>query len=104
MVLCFPKGAVSVGYNSMSRTIPSILLCRFVSYLLRLAHDSSLRKLNPDATEAKPASEVVLMNQIERLSSQIMKSKAHGGRGNLVNRGDDDVDDGESVSHGDDGV
>lgn len=50
----------------------------FISYLLRLAHDSSLRKLKPhcSAAEATPSSEEVLMNQIEQLSSQIMKLQA----------------------------
>ncbi|THH27581.1 hypothetical protein EUX98_g6602 [Antrodiella citrinella] len=56
----------------------------FISYLLRLAHDSSLRKLklNGKATEAILTSEEVLINQIERLSSQITKLKVADGAEN----------------------
>ena len=58
--------------------VEKLLPFSFVSYLLRLAHDRSLRSLRVNGHSPAPTSEEVLMNQIERLSSQIMKLKVEG--------------------------
>ena len=46
---------------------------RFVSFLLRVAHDKSLRQSGVD-TPSEPA-EALLMTQVEQLAAQIIKIK-----------------------------
>lgn len=46
---------------------------RFVSFLLRLAHDKSLRQTGADVPEESV--EVLLMKQVDQLANQIIKTK-----------------------------
>lgn len=63
---------------------------RFVSFLLRLAHDKSLRQTGVDVP-VEPV-EVLLMKQVEQLANQIIKTKdyapdpANAARGQPVTR------------------
>lgn len=50
-----------------------IYVNRFVSFLLRIAHDKSLRQGGADVPVERP--DALLLKQIEQLAAQILKSK-----------------------------
>ena len=50
-----------------------MLHSRFVSFLLRVAHDKSMRERGADIPAQ--ASEVLLLQQVDQLAAQIVKSK-----------------------------
>ncbi|TCD63410.1 hypothetical protein EIP91_005592 [Steccherinum ochraceum] len=71
----------------------------FVSYLLRLAHDRSLRKSKIDTANVNPHLEDVLMDQIERLSAQILKLQASAGKDSVEEDDHDEDSSSSSDSH-----
>ena len=46
---------------------------RFVSFLLRVAHDKSLRKTGAEISSEAP--EILLMHQVDELAKQILKTQ-----------------------------
>ena len=58
----------------MNKTIHKFYLCRFVSFLLRLAHDKSLQRTGA-STILGPV-ELLLMKQVNQLAAQISKTNA----------------------------